>query len=100
MIQRIQSLYLFVVAVACTLLFFFPMIDYIRSGKGTYKLFATGMKSFSDLPGTSFFLANFSRYLSLLLFLYCTSPHYHLPVQKAQTPVPACQHQCSVEMLY
>ena len=55
MIQRIQSLYLFVVAVACTLLFFFPMIDYIDPGKGTYKLFATGMKSYSDLPGLLFF---------------------------------------------
>jgi len=55
MIQRIQSLYLFVVAVACTLLFFFPMIDYIDPGKGTYKLFAIGMKSYSDLPGLLFF---------------------------------------------
>jgi hypothetical protein len=55
MIQRIQSLYLFVVAVACTLLFFFPMIDYIDPVKGTYKLFATGMKSYSDIPGLLFF---------------------------------------------
>jgi hypothetical protein len=55
MIQRIQSLYLFVVAVACTLLFFFPMIDYIDPGKGTYKLFATGLRSYSDLPGFLFF---------------------------------------------
>ncbi|HZX63040.1 MAG TPA: DUF4293 domain-containing protein [Bacteroidales bacterium] len=55
MIQRIQSLYLFIVAIACTLLFFFPMIDYIDPGKGTYKLFATGMKSYSDLPGLLFF---------------------------------------------
>ena len=55
MIQRIQSLYLFVVAVACTLLFFFPMIDYIDPVKGTYKLFATGMKSYSDIPGFLFF---------------------------------------------
>jgi hypothetical protein len=55
MIQRIQSLYLFVVAVACSLLFFFPMIDYIDPVRGTYKLFATGLKSFSDLPGYLFF---------------------------------------------
>ena len=58
MIQRIQSLYLFVVAVACTLLFFFPMIDYICPG-GTYKLFATGMKSYSDVPGVLFFWQTF-----------------------------------------
>ncbi len=55
MIQRIQTLYLFVVAVACTLLFFFPMIEYIDAGKGTYKLFATGLKSYSDVPGILFF---------------------------------------------
>ena len=59
MIQRIQSLYLFIVAIACTLLFFFPMIDYIDPVKGTYKLFATGMKSYSDLPGLLFFWETF-----------------------------------------
>ena len=55
MIQRIQSLYLLVVAAACVMLFFFPMIDYVDPLKGTYKLFATGMKSYSDLPGVLFF---------------------------------------------
>ena len=55
MIQRIQSLYLLIVAVASTLLFFFPMIDYIDPVKGTYKLFATGLRSYSDLPGILFF---------------------------------------------
>ncbi len=55
MIQRIQSLYLLVVAAACVMLFFFPMIDYVDPLKGTYKLFATGMKSYSDLPGILFF---------------------------------------------
>ena len=59
MIQRIQSLYLFIVAIACTLLFFFPMIDYIDPVQGTYKLFATGMKSYSDLPGLLFFWETF-----------------------------------------
>jgi hypothetical protein len=54
MIQRIQSLYLFVVAVACTLLFFFPMIDYIDPVKGSYKLFAMGMRS-DGVPGILFF---------------------------------------------
>jgi hypothetical protein len=59
MIQRIQSLYLSVVAVACMLLFFFPMIDFIDPLKGTYKLFAIGMKSYSDLPGLLFFWETF-----------------------------------------
>jgi len=55
MIQRIQSLYLVVVVATCILLFFFPMIEYVSPG-GTYKLFVTGMKSYSDLPGNLFFL--------------------------------------------
>ena len=58
MIQRIQSLYLLVVAVACVLLFFFPMIEYISPG-GTFKLFATGMRSYSDVPGILFFWQTF-----------------------------------------
>jgi magnesium-transporting ATPase (P-type) len=68
MIQRIQSLYLLVVSVACVLLFFFPMIDYIDPMKGTYKLFATGMKSYSDMPGILFFWQTFP-----LLFLTIAS---------------------------
>jgi magnesium-transporting ATPase (P-type) len=54
MIQRIQSLYLFIVAVACTMLFFFPMIEYIDPVKGTYKLFAMGLTS-DGVPGILFF---------------------------------------------
>ncbi len=68
MIQRIQSLYLLVVSVACVLLFFFPMIDYIDPMRGTYKLFATGMKSYSDIPGILFFWQTFP-----LLFLTVAS---------------------------
>jgi magnesium-transporting ATPase (P-type) len=68
MIQRIQSLYLLIVAIACSLLFFFPMIDYIDPLKGTYKLFATGMKSYADLPGVLFFWETFP-----LLILVCAS---------------------------
>jgi len=68
MIQRIQSLYLFVVAVACLLLFFFPMIQYAGPG-GTYKLFATGMKSYSDIPGTLFFWQTFPLLVLVLASL-------------------------------
>lgn len=68
MIQRIQTLYLFVVAVACSLLFFFPMIDYIDPVKGTYKLFAAGLRSFSDIPGYLFFLQT----LPLLILVACS----------------------------
>jgi hypothetical protein len=58
MIQRIQSLYLFVVAVACALLFFFPMIEYVDPMKGTYKLYAAFMV-FSDISGIIFFRETF-----------------------------------------
>lgn len=70
MIQRVQSLYLLIVAIACSLLFFFPMIDYvdIQRGAGTYKLFATGMKSYADIPGILFFWET-----SPLLILVCAS---------------------------
>jgi hypothetical protein len=54
MIQRIQSLYLLLAAIACTLLFFFPMIDYVDPVKGTYTLFAMGLKS-DVVPGILFF---------------------------------------------
>ena len=79
MIQRIQSLYLFVVTVACVLLFFFPMIEYIDNVKGTYKLIATGMKYYMEVPITIFFWDTFpllvlivaSMLLSLVtIFLY------------------------------
>jgi len=69
MIQRIQSLYLVVVAIACSLLFFFPMIDFIDPGKGTYKLFAIGMKSFSDVPGLLFFWQTFPLLLLVVISL-------------------------------
>jgi len=69
MIQRIQSLYLFVVAVSCTLLFFFPMINYIDPVQGTYKLFATGMKSYSDLPGLLFFWETFPLFILVITSL-------------------------------
>ncbi|MCX6245452.1 MAG: DUF4293 domain-containing protein [Bacteroidetes bacterium] len=66
MIQRIQSFYLFVVAVACGSLFFFPMIEYIDPLKGTYKLFATGMKYFMETPVTIFFWETFPLLVLIL----------------------------------
>jgi hypothetical protein len=67
MIQRIQSLYLFVVAVAGSLLFFFPMIEYLDAVKGTYKLFATGMNYYSDVSVTIFFWETFPLLVITLL---------------------------------
>jgi membrane-bound acyltransferase YfiQ involved in biofilm formation len=58
-----------VVAVACTLLFFFPMIDYVDPVKGTYKLFATGMKSFAALQGFLFFWETFPLLILVIVSL-------------------------------
>jgi cytochrome c biogenesis factor len=68
MIQRIQTLYLAVVVIVCTLLFFFPMIDYINDIKGTYKLFVTGLRYYADVRLTLFFLQTLP-----LLLLVCSS---------------------------
>ena len=89
MIQRIQSLYLVVVAIACSLLFFFPMIDFIDPGKGTYKLFAIGMKSWGAQPMYSWFavfLANFPPAFTRCHFTWI-GYHDRLSIQKPQNPI-------------
>ena len=68
MIQRIQTLFLFVVVIACILLFFFPMIDYINNLKGTYRLFVTGLKYYIDVPIILYFWETLP-----LLILVCSS---------------------------
>jgi hypothetical protein len=71
MIQRIQSLYLFVVAFACGLLFFFPMIDYTNVA-GTYKLYATGLKYFGDITTTAFHLPLFALIMASMILALAT----------------------------
>jgi len=43
MIQRIQSLFLAVAAIAAGLMFFFPIADFYSETLGNYKLLATGL---------------------------------------------------------
>ena len=54
MLQRIQTLYLSVAIIACTLLFFFPIAQYQNDLRGTYKLFATGMKYMEEQTTVNF----------------------------------------------
>jgi hypothetical protein len=54
MIQRIQSLFLAIVAIACILLFFFPLADYYNELQGNYKFFIYGIISMDPEPKVLF----------------------------------------------
>lgn len=54
MLQRIQSLYLALVAIACILLFVFPLADYYHELQGNYKFFIYGIKSMDPEPAVLF----------------------------------------------
>ncbi|MCX6268528.1 MAG: DUF4293 domain-containing protein [Bacteroidetes bacterium] len=54
MLQRIQTLYLAIVAIACILLFFFPLANYYHEIQGNYKLFIYGIKSMDPEPKVLF----------------------------------------------
>ncbi|MEI7897193.1 MAG: DUF4293 domain-containing protein [bacterium] len=56
MLQRIQTLYLAVVAIACILLFFFPLANYYHELQGNYKFFIYGIRSMDPEPGKAFSL--------------------------------------------
>lgn len=50
MIQRIQSLFLAVAAIAAALMFFFPIADFYSETLGNYKLLATGLTCMDPDP--------------------------------------------------
>jgi hypothetical protein len=50
MIQRIQSLYLAIAAVASVMLFFFPLADYYNELHGNFKFFIYGLRSMDPEP--------------------------------------------------
>ncbi len=54
MLQRIQTIYLAIVAIACILLFFFPLATYYHELNGNYKLFIYGIKSMDPEPRVLF----------------------------------------------
>ncbi len=52
--QRIQSVYLAVVAIAGILLFFFPLANYYNELHGNYKFFLYGVRCMDPEPGVNF----------------------------------------------
>jgi len=56
MLQRIQTVYLTIVAIACILLFFFPLANYYHELNGNYKFFLYGVRSMDPEPKVVFSL--------------------------------------------
>ena len=54
MLQRLQTLYLAIVAIACILLFFFPLANYYDEIQGNYKFFLYGIQSMDPEPKVAF----------------------------------------------
>jgi len=54
MIQRIQTLYLAIAAIASVLLFFFPLADYYNELQGNYKFFLYGIRCMDPEPKVLF----------------------------------------------
>ena len=59
MIQRVQTLYMSIVVIACMSLFFFPITKYFNDVQGTYVFFITGMKYMIEPPITVNFWLTF-----------------------------------------
>ena len=84
MIQRIQSLFLLLAAIACILLFFFPVAYFFNETFGNYKFFITGIHSMDPDPKVQFsiwfvaplfIITGISALLSIItIFLYKNRP--------------------------
>ena len=59
MIQRMQTLYMSIVVIACISMFFFPIARYFNDVQGTYVFFITGMKYMIEPPVTVNFWLTF-----------------------------------------
>jgi hypothetical protein len=64
MLQRIQSVFLSLVAIASVMLFFFPLADYYNELNGNYKFFIYGVRCMDPEPAVQF-----SRYFTLPLVI-------------------------------
>lgn len=69
MLQRIQTFYLGIVAIACILLFFFPLANYYHEIQGNYKFYIYGIRSMDPEPKVLFN----SLFTIPLIFLAVTS---------------------------
>jgi len=54
MIQRIQTVFLAIVAISCVLLFFFPLANYYDAAFGNYKFFIQGIRYMDPEPQVHF----------------------------------------------
>ena len=54
MLQRIQSVYLAIVAIASAMLFFFPLANYYNDLHGNYKFFIYGIRCMDPEPQVQF----------------------------------------------
>ncbi len=54
MLQRIQTIYLAIVAIACVMIFFFPLANYYNEIQGNYKLFIYGIRCMDPEPKVLF----------------------------------------------
>jgi len=68
MFQRIQTVYMFIAAVACILLLFFPVAKYVHDTQGIYIFYITGIKYMIEPP----VIVNFWKTFPLLLILACS----------------------------
>ena len=72
MLQRIQSVYLAVVALACPLLFFFPLAKYYNDLHGNYKFFIYGIRCMDPEPKIHFstFFTSPLIFLAIASFIF------------------------------
>jgi hypothetical protein len=85
MIQRLQTIFLFLAAVSCVLMFFFPIAYFFHETLGNYKFFITGMQCMDPDPRVRvstwfvaplFLAAGLSVILSVVsIFLYRNRPY-------------------------
>jgi hypothetical protein len=72
MIQRIQTIYLSGVMIACLMVFFMPLAKYISDTQGTYLFFITGVRYLVAPPLTLYFWQTFPLAALVALSLLLT----------------------------
>ena len=87
MLQRIQTLYLAIVAIACALLFFFPLANYYNEFQGNYKFFIYGIRCMDPEPKVVFNLFFTIRrfFLVLASVIMAFSPFRRFKTARSQT---------------
>jgi hypothetical protein len=95
MLQRIQSLYLALVAITCVLLFVFPLADYYHGLQGNYKFFIYGISSMDPDP-----VVKFPQYFTIpLIFLVLASVIFTISALLLYKNRPLQIRLCAFNML-